>query len=120
MVIPKGAKNVEGAARFIRYIGGEPGQRMYATQTKHLPTVNTLLQDSSLFGEDEQHRFFAETLLPTAKNRPPLPVGVKYWNELTAAWQKIYLNEEEPAKALATVKDRVQGDLATYCPIETS
>lgn len=120
VVIPQGAKNVEGAARFIRYIGGEPGQRTYATETKHLPTVKTLLQDTSLFGEDEQHRFFAETLLPTAKNRPPLPVGVKYWNELTAAWQKIYLNEEEPADALATVKDRVQGDLEAYCPIETS
>lgn len=118
VVIPQGAKNVEGAAKFIRYIGGEPGQRIYATETKHLPTVNALLQDTTLFGDDEQHRFFAETLLPTAKNRPPLPVGVKYWDELTAAWQKIYLNEEEPAAALATVKDRVQGDLEGFCPID--
>ena len=120
VVIPQGAKNVEGAARFIRYIGGEPGQRIYATETKHLPTVNALLQDTTLFGDDEQHRFFAETLLPTAKNRPPLPVGVKYWDELTAAWQKIFLNEDEPAAALATVKERVQGDLSGFCPIDVS
>ena len=117
VVIPAGAKNVEGAVKFIRYLGGEPGQRLYATETKHLPTVNSLLKDPSLFGEDEQHRFFAETLLPTAKNRPPLPVGVKYWDELTAAWQKVFLTEEEPAQALKTVKDRVQGDLESYCPI---
>lgn len=118
VVIPQGAKNVEGAAKFIRYLAGEPGQRTYATETKHLPTLNSLLQDPSLFGDDEQHRFFAETLLPTAKNRPPLPVAVKYWDELTAAWQKVFLNEEESAAALATVKERVQGDLESYCPIE--
>jgi hypothetical protein len=46
-----------------------------------------------------------------------LPVGAKYWNELTSAFQKIYLNQEEPASALATVKERVQPDLQRYCPI---
>ena len=117
MVIPQGAKNPEGAWRFMQYIAGEPGQRIYTTETAHLPTINALLEDSSLF-EDENHRFFAEQLLPTAKNRPPLPVGARYWDELTSAWQRIYLNEEEPAAALATVKERVQPDLQGYCPIE--
>jgi multiple sugar transport system substrate-binding protein len=116
MVIPQGAKNPEGAWRFLQYIAGEPGQRLYTTETAHLPTFNSLLADSSLF-EDEQHRFFAEQLLPTAKNRPPLPVGARYWDELTSAWQKVYLNQEEPATALATVKERVQPDLQGFCPI---
>jgi ABC-type glycerol-3-phosphate transport system substrate-binding protein len=116
MVIPQGAKNPEGAWRFLQYIAGEPGQRAYTTETAHLSTINALLADSSLF-EDEQHRFFAEQLLPTAKNRPPLPVGARYWDELTSAWQKIYLNQEEPAAALATVKERVQPDLQGFCPI---
>lgn len=119
MVMPQGAKNPEGAWKFMQYIAGEQGQRTYVTETKHLPTTNSLLQDASLF-EDEHHRFFAEQLLPTAKNRPPLPVGAKYWDELTTAWQKIYLNQEEPAVALKTAKDRVQGDLEAFCPIETS
>jgi len=117
VVIPQGAKNVEGAWRFMQYFAGEPGQRVYTTETAHLPTLNALLEDSSLF-EDENHRFFAEQLLPTAKNRPPLPVGARYWDELTSAWQRIYLNEEEPAAALATVKERVQPDLQGYCPID--
>ncbi len=119
MVIPQGTKNPEGAWRFLQYIAGEPGQRAYTTQSAHLPTINTLLKDASLF-EDEQHRFFAEQLLPTAKSRPPLPVGARYWDELTSAWQKIYLNEEEPAAALATVKERVQPDLQGFCPLEAS
>lgn len=116
MVIPQGAKNPEGAWRFLQYIAGEPGQRLYTTETAHLPTINTLLGDADLF-QDEQHRFFADQLLPTAKNRPPLPVGARYWDELTSAWQKVYLNEEEPAAALATVKERVQPDLQGFCPI---
>ncbi len=116
-VIPQGAKNPEGAWRFLQYFAGEPGQRTYTTETAHLPTINALLEDTSLF-EDENHRFFAEQLLPTAKNRPPLPIGARYWDELTSAWERIFLNEEEPAAALATVKERVQPDLQGFCPIE--
>jgi multiple sugar transport system substrate-binding protein len=117
MVIPQGAKNPEGAWTFMQYIAGEPGQRSYTTETAHLPTFNSLLADADLF-TDPQHLFFAQTLLPTAKNRPPLPVGARYWDELTSAWERIYLNEEEPAAALATVKERVQPDLEGFCPIE--
>jgi multiple sugar transport system substrate-binding protein len=117
MVIPQGAKNPEGAWSFLQYIAGEPGQRSYTTDTAHLPTFSSLLEDDDLF-QDPQHLFFAQTLLPTAKNRPPLPVGARYWNELTSAQERIYLNQEEPAAALATVKERVQPDLAGFCPIE--
>jgi multiple sugar transport system substrate-binding protein len=117
-VIPQGAKNPEGAWQFLQYFAGEPGQRTYTTETLHLPVINSLLQDKSLY--DERHLFFAETLLPTAKNRPPLPVGAKYWDELTTAQQKVYLNEETPEEALATAKERTQPDLDRFCPIESS
>jgi len=117
MVMPQGAKNPEGAWRFLQYIAGEPGQRSYTTETAHLPTFSSLLAEEDLF-PDPQHLFFAQTLLPTAKNRPPLPVGARYWNELTSALERIYLNQEEPAAALATVKERVQPDLEGFCPID--
>ena len=47
----------------------------------------------------------------------PLPVGAKYWDELTTAWQAIYLAQQAPADALKTVKDRVQPQLQRFCPI---
>src|SRR6187401_2726528 len=100
----------------MKWFSGKEGQTIYTKESSHLPTWTELLSDESLF--DERHVFFAKNLLPTAKNRPPLPVGAKYWDELTSAFQKIYLNEEEPAAALATVKERVQPDLQGYCPIE--
>ena len=99
----------------MRYAAGEAGQRVYTEVTKHLPTWQALLADASLY--DERHRFFSEQLLPTARNRPPLPVGALYWDELTDAWEKTYLNEEEPQAALETVEGRVQGRLQRYCPI---
>lgn len=117
VVMPQGAKQPEEAIQFMQWFAGEEGQRIYATETAHLPTILTLLEDASIY--DERHRFFSEQLLPIAKNRPPLPVGAKYWDELTQAWQKTYLNEEEPATALATVKERVQGDLQRFCPVTT-
>ena len=47
-------------------------------------------------------------------------MGARYWDELTTAWERVYLNEEEPAAALASVKGRVQPDLDRFCPIEAS
>jgi multiple sugar transport system substrate-binding protein len=116
VVIPEGAKNPEPAFEFMRWYAGEPGQRIYTQESKHLPTFEALLEDESIFAES--HLFFAQQLLPTAKNRPPLPVGARYWDELTTAWQATYLDEAEPAEALATVKERVQPDLDRFCPIE--
>ena len=116
VVIPEGARNPEPAFEFMRWYAGEPGQRIYTVESRHLPTLETLLADESLFSE--RHLFFSQELLPIAKNRPPLPVGARYWDELTQAWEATYLGQAEPAEALAAVKERVQGDLQRFCPIE--
>lgn len=116
VVIPEGARNPEPAFEFMQWFAGEAGQRIYVQESKHLPTLQALLEDESIFAET--HLFFSQQLLPIAKNRPPLPVGARYWDELTTAWQSTYLDEAEPAAALATVKERVQGDLQRFCPIE--
>ena len=83
--------------RFMQWMAGADGQRIYTKETAHLPTWEALLSEADIF--EERHAFFAE-LLPTAKNRPPLPVGAKYWDELTVAWQSTYLGETEPQAAL--------------------
>lgn len=115
VVIPDGAKHPSEAFQFMKWFAGEPGQRIYVKQTRHLPTWKTLQDDKTLF--DERHQFFVQ-LLPTAKNRPPLPVGAKYWDELTTAWQATYLNQAKPADALKSVKSRVQPQLQRFCPVK--
>lgn len=112
MVMPQGAKQPEAAFKFMQYIAGEPGQRVYTKETQHMPTWEALLDEKDLF--DERHLFFND-LLGQAKNRPPLPVGALYWDELTDAWEKITLNQAEPQPALEEVKNRVQPRLQQYC-----
>lgn len=114
-VIPQGAKQPEAATEFLAFASGAPGQEIYTVDTTHLPTVSALLDKTELF--QERHLFFAQELLPIAHSRPPLPVGAKYWDELTAAWEKIYLNEQEPAEALQEAKDNTMTLLSPLCPI---
>lgn len=114
-VIPQGAKQPEAAIKFLLWGCGAEGQRIYVEDTSHLPTVKALYEEEELY--EERHLFFVEDLLPTALNRPPLPVGAKYWDELTAAWQKIYLNEDEPEPALTSAKEATMTLLGPFCPI---
>jgi multiple sugar transport system substrate-binding protein len=114
-VIPQGAKQPEGAAEFMVYAAGEPGQTVYLVDTTHLPTYSALLEQADLF--TEEHLFFAQELLPVSNSRPPLPVGAKYWDELTAAWEKIYLGEQDPESALQEAKDNTMTLLSPLCPI---
>jgi len=113
-VIPQGAKHVEEALTAMQFICGEAGQRIYTQKSAHLPTWQSLLSDKELFAG--AHSFFSE-ILPSAKNRPPLPVGAKYWDELTVAWQKTYLDQGKPEDLLKDAKDHVDADLKQYCPI---
>jgi hypothetical protein len=42
-------------------------------------------------------------------------VGALYWDELTTAFQATYLNQTQPAEALASVKERTQAQLDQFC-----
>jgi multiple sugar transport system substrate-binding protein len=109
MALIPGAKAPKEAIAFIKYITGPDGQRVYSKDSAHLPTLKSLLADPSLF--DAQHKTFLE-LLPTALNRPPLPVGALYWDKLTAAQGSVELNTKQPMDALKEVEAAVQPELA--------
>ncbi len=116
-VIPAGAKNPEGAYDFMKYMTGADGQRTYVEINNNLPTNLELLGDAELLGEDL--KWFADQF-ETTRNRPVLPVGAKYWDEMTAAWELIYTGEAEPADAMAQAKENTMADMEAggYCPIE--
>jgi ABC-type glycerol-3-phosphate transport system substrate-binding protein len=103
-----GSKAKDQAVKFMQYIAGTPGQTVYTKQSTHMPTLNALLSDSSLY--DAQHAQFV-TLLPTAKSRPPLPVGAAYWDALTTAQGSVELNTQTPMDALTAVQAAVQPQL---------
>lgn len=112
IVIPKGAKHPKAAYKYIRFHSGAGGQLINAKILKRFPTWKPLIQNKDLFSE--KHPFFQE-LLPFSKSRPPLPVGVFYWNELSKAQNRVVLNQKTPEKALQMVTQKVQKRLERYC-----
>jgi len=100
----------EQAWRFMQYIAGTEGQTTYTQDTAHMPTLNALLEDPSLY--DEQHAQFLD-FLDVAHSRPPLAVGAIYWDALTQAQGSVELNTAEPMAALQEAQDSVQPQLDT-------
>jgi multiple sugar transport system substrate-binding protein len=103
-----GSKAKDQAVKFMQYIAGTPGQTVYTKQSTHMPTLNALLSDSSLY--DAQHAQFVK-MLPSAKSRPPLAVGAVYWDALTTAMGSVELNTQTPQDALNAVQQSVQPQL---------
>lgn len=109
--MPQGAKEPEAAYTFMRFFAGEEGQRVYTRETQHFPTWASLLEEDLY---DAKHTFF-NNLLANSRSLALVPVGALYWDELTNAQERVYLNQVTPEAALSDVKDRVQTQLQTYC-----
>jgi ABC-type glycerol-3-phosphate transport system substrate-binding protein len=114
LVMPTGAHNPTGAYRFMRFMTGEEGQRIYDKATTQLPTWASLLNESDLFPGKMQ---FFKQILPFSKSRVPLPVGSQLWDQFTDAQDKVVLHAATPEQALQTVYRRVQPELQQYCPL---
>jgi multiple sugar transport system substrate-binding protein len=108
MALIPNSQAADQAVKFMKYIAGTDGQKVYTKESTHLPTLKALLADASLF--DPAHKTFLD-LLPTAHSRPPLAVGAAYWDALTSAQGSVELNTKQPADALKEVQDAVQPQL---------
>jgi len=114
LVIPQGAAHPAAAYRFMRFMAGPEGQRIYTRVTTHMPTWKALLTDNSLFSG---RHVFLKNMLRYARSRPSLPVGAQLSDEFDTAQQKVVLNVATPLQALQTVYKRVQPQLQQYCPV---
>lgn len=112
LVVPKGARNPRGGYEFAKFMAGPEGQRIYSIETAHMPT-HMALQGMPELRADTAHAFFV-ALLPTAKSRPPLPVGALLWDELTAARDYVINGQKTPQQALNDVIARVQPELDKF------
>jgi ABC-type glycerol-3-phosphate transport system substrate-binding protein len=115
MVVPKGAKRIEGAIRFIAYACSEQGQRRYLPGTTNLPTTKSLLEDQSLF--PDQMEFF-RGILPIAKGLPPgLPVNAVYWDNQAVVMSEIVYDGVEVMASLRKCEQQTQAELNQYLPL---
>jgi multiple sugar transport system substrate-binding protein len=107
LVVPKGAKQAEGAIRFMTWYAGGDGQRLRCELAlkAFLPTWVALLDDDSLF--IPEYAFFRE-LLKVTKSRPVLPIGALYWDQLSIAQDDMATNSKTPVEALTVVEQQAQ------------
>jgi len=112
LAIPTGAKNVQAAYDFARYMTGEDGQRTYVKMSQHLPTWKSLLDEPALF--EGNHQFFKD-IVPHSSPLFQLAVGALYWDELTRAQDKVISGSAKPADAMKDVIGRVQPQLDRAC-----
>ncbi|GLV57229.1 sugar ABC transporter substrate-binding protein [Dictyobacter sp. S3.2.2.5] len=117
VVMPRGAPNADGGYRFIRYMTGAEGQKIYAQITGHLPTWKDLYNDKSLFQGNQQ---FFGNLMQYSTSRVPLPVGAQLWDAMTTAQQDVLLGNKSPQQALQEAQARIQPQMQQYCPFKIS
>jgi len=114
MVMPKGPANAEGGWKFIKYVTGPAGQKIYSKVTSHLPTYKSLLHDKKVIAGQE---FFAE-ILKYSTSRPPLPVNAQLQSALDTATQSIQISGVSPEVALQRAQAQMAPNMKQYCPFE--
>lgn len=114
MVMPKGPANADGGWKFIKYMTGPEGQRIYSKATSHLPTWKSLLKEKKVIAGQE---FFAD-ILKYSTSRPPLPVNAQLQAALDTVTQSIQVSGEDPVSALKTAQKEMEANMKQFCPFK--
>lgn len=114
LTMPKGAPNRDLTWKFMKFMAGAEGQRLYAKEASKIPTWENLSQDESVVGDQG---IFPE-MLEFSVSRPPLPVGAQVSDAMDTAQSSVLLGETEPDDALERVNERVNPAVEPFCPLE--
>ncbi|PPA70526.1 ABC transporter substrate-binding protein [Jeotgalibacillus proteolyticus] len=109
VVIPKGAKNKDAAWEFMKFFGGEEGQKIFSEIARDFSVIDSVneelgYKDDPILGE------FVE-ILPVSNNRPVMTQGSLYWNELASAVENATRGIVTPQEALDNVTEKVNKEL---------
>ncbi|MFB8372829.1 ABC transporter substrate-binding protein [Paenibacillus taichungensis] len=110
-IIPKGAKNVAAAWKFLEFLGKEEGQTLLNadSQISVIDSVN----DKYGYKDDPIMKEFIK-ILPNSHNRPVIPEGQLLWNELASATEKATRGNGTPKENLDRVTEIVNKALEKY------
>ncbi|SHN73421.1 carbohydrate ABC transporter substrate-binding protein, CUT1 family (TC 3.A.1.1.-) [Paenibacillus sp. ov031] len=110
-IIPKGAKNVAAAWKFLEFLGKEEGQTLLNadSQISVIDSVN----DKYGYKDDPIMKEFIN-ILPNSHNRPVIPEGQLLWNELASATEKATRGNGTPKENLDRVTETINKALEKY------
>ncbi|WP_342554894.1 ABC transporter substrate-binding protein [Paenibacillus sp. FSL R7-0652] len=110
-IIPKGAKNVAAAWKFLEFLGKEEGQTLLNADSQI--SVIDAVNDKYGYKDDPIMKEFI-TILPNSHNRPVIPEGQLLWNELASATEKATRGNGTPKENLDRVTETVNKALEKY------
>jgi ABC-type glycerol-3-phosphate transport system substrate-binding protein len=115
LVIPRGAKHPREAFEFIRFVQSQRGMELLCMgQRKHSPLVKV----SERFWREHPNpyiRLFSEMAWSkNAVNAPQVGIWTEFGQEMTNAFEEVYLLQKTPKEALDKVQARMQPKLDAY------
>ncbi|WP_078381809.1 ABC transporter substrate-binding protein [Sutcliffiella halmapala] len=109
VVIPKGAKNEEAAWEFMKFYGGEEGQKIFSEIARDFSVIDSVNEELG-YKEDPILKEFVE-ILPVSNHRPVMTQGSLYWNELASAVENATRGNGTPEELLNKVNEKVNKEL---------
>ncbi|KAB8127025.1 ABC transporter substrate-binding protein [Gracilibacillus oryzae] len=109
VVIPKGAKEKEAAWEFLKFFGGEEGQKIFSEKSRDFSVIDSVNAELG-YTEDPIFSEFIN-ILPESHARPVMTEGSLYWNELSTAVENATRGNGTPEEILAEVNEKVNAAL---------
>lgn len=97
MTIPRGANNQEASMDFMKFCLSEEGQKIMSEGSGSLSARQSVTE--AVFGPKENYKTFMD-LMPTARIRPPVPVGQLLWDNLNQALDAALVGNDTPENLL--------------------
>jgi ABC-type glycerol-3-phosphate transport system substrate-binding protein len=110
--IPVGAKHPEEAFEFIRFVNSQRGMELLCLgQRKHTPLARVSGEFIRRHPNPYLEVFIEVAKRPRTFSSPKTPIWSEYQNEMSAAFDEIWLGTSSAAEALGRVRVRMQGKL---------
>lgn len=126
--IPKGARNIEGAWKFIQFAASLEGRtidmraqrewerrkgRVFVPRVQALIAANEVIEREFMPADPRVKSALQAHIdvLPVARMRPATPIGQVLWDEHVRALESACMGLQPPIAALQTAQDKVQREL---------
>ncbi len=111
--LPRGAKNVDAAMEFLKYISSEEAQ-MTIFSTEGYSSLAVLPSVSEAVFKDREDFKSVLEVLPVAKIRPSIPVGQMLWDNLGTVLDNVLYEKDTPENQLNQLYKDINDELSMY------
>lgn len=112
LVIPRGARHVEEAWEFIKFVQQQENMEMLCTGQLKFSPLRDVSERFDAEHPNPNIRLFRELAeSPNARAVPRIPIWAEYRDDLAVAIEQMWVQGRDPKEALAGVKARVQPKL---------